>query len=426
MTTHAASWYAATAHAAPARPALTGAAEAQTCVIGGGFTGVAAALTLAERGRSVILLEARRIGWGASGRNGGQVLPGWSGEGEFAKQLGPSGAAFLRRTRYAGAEIIERNIERYGIDCDYVRGAMTVANNKRQFDALKSELDEAAKGADVSHMMIVERDELRRHVATDAYVGGLVDRRAAHCHPLNLVLGEAAAAEGLGVRIFEDSPVVEIIQGAPHVVRTAAGTVTAKSVILAGNAYHRLAQDRLGGYMLPAQTFMMATAPLGPDRGKALIPDNLAVADANWVLDYFRRTRDDRLLFGGRCTYSNRVASDIAAALRPRLLRVFPDLADVAIDFAWTGTIGIPLNRVPLIGELSPEFFYAQGYSGHGVNCSHIAAEILADAIALREKKDMTLFESVTHFRIPAAGIIGNPMLALGMTWFRIKDALGV
>lgn len=425
MTAHTPSWYAATAQTSPARAALEGGVEADVCIIGGGFTGVASALTLAERGRSVVLLEANRIGWGASGRNGGQVLPGWSGESEFAKQLGERGAAFLNRTRYAGNDIIERNIARYSIDCDYVRGAITVANNTRQLDALKAELAEAAAANDASHMTVVDRTGLPRHVATGVYAGGLIDARAAHCHPLNLVLGEARAAETQGARLFERSPVIEVSEGDPYVVKAPTGEVRARTVILAGNAYHRLAQDRLGGYMLPAQTFMMATAPLGEERARSLIPGNLAVADANWVLDYFRRTRDHRLLFGGRCTYSNRVAADIRAELRPRMLRVFPDLADAAIDFAWTGTIGIPLNRVPLIGQIAPGYFYAQGYSGHGVNCSHIAAEILADAMELRDA-DKKLFEAVHHFRIPAAQAIGNPMLAMGMTWFRLKDALGV
>ncbi len=425
MTLDAPTYYSATALPAPDRPAFAGRAEADVCVIGGGFTGVAAALTLAERGREVILLEAARIGWGASGRNGGQVLPGWSGEGEFAKQLGERGAAFLNRTRYVGNEIIERNIERYAIECDYMRGAMTAANNRRQFAALKAELAGAARSGDASHMTIIDRADLARHVATDAYVGALIDARAGHCHPLNLVQGEARAAQTLGVRIFEASPVIEVVEGDAHVVKTALGEVRARTVILAGNAYHRLAQGKLGGYMLPAQTFMMATAPLGEARAKALIPGDLAVADANWVLDYFRRTSDHRLLFGGRCTYTNRVAADIQAELRPRMSRIFPDLGDVAIDYAWTGTIGIPLNRVPLIGEIAPGYYYAQGYSGHGVNCSHIAAEILADAIDLKSA-DKALFESVRHFRIPAADAIGNPMLSMGMRWFRIKDALGV
>ncbi len=353
------------------------------------------------------------------------MLPGWSGEGEFAKQLGERGAAFLNRTRYAGNDIIERNIQRYGIGCDYERGAMTVANNQRQIAAFAEEHAEAVKRGDGDHLTLVRGGDLGRHVATDVYRGGLIDARAGHCHPLNLVIGEARAAETLGVRIFETTPVIEIGEGDPHVVKTAAGEVRARTVILAGNAYHRLATEALGGYMLPAQTFMMATAPLGEARARALIPGNLAVADANWVLDYFRRTADHRLVFGGRCTYSNRVAADIVSELLPRLLRIFPGLADAAIDYAWTGTIGIPLNRVPLIGEIAPGYFYAQGYSGHGVNCSHIAAEILADALDLRDA-DKKLFEAVRHFRVPAAETIGNPMLAMGMTWFRIKDALGV
>ncbi len=422
---HAPSWYASTARASPSRPAFEGAAETEVCVIGGGFTGIAAALTLAERGRSVILVEAHRVGWGASGRNGGQVLPGWSGEGEFARQLGARGVEFLERTRYAGNEIIERNIRRYGLDCDYVRGAMTVANNQRQYGALIKEYEDAKTRHEADHLTLVDRDGLRSYVDTAVYAGGLVDARAAHCHPLNLVLGEAQAAEGLGVQIFESSKVTDIIEGAPHVICLDTGEIRATSVILAGNAYHHLAQARLGGYMLPAQTFMMATAPLGEDRARALIPGNHAVADANWVLDYFRRTSDHRLLFGGRCTYSNRVAADIAEELRPRMLRIFPQIADANIDYAWTGTIGIPLNRVPLIGRLAPNCFFAQGYSGHGLNCSHIAAEILADALDLHDT-DAGLFEEISHFRIPAANVIGNPMLAMGMTWFRLKDALGV
>ncbi len=341
------------------------------------------------------------------------------------RQLGDRAAAFLSRTRYAGNEIIERTIATYGIECDYVHGAMTVANNQRQFNALADDERAAVERQDARHLVLVAHGDMQNYVATDKYVGGLIDRRAAHCHPLNLCLGEAKAAETLGARIFEGSPVVAIDEGSSRVVRTELGDVRASAVILAGNAYHRLAWQALKGYMLPAQTFMMATAPLGEQRARALLAEDLAVADSNWVLDYFRRTPDNRLLFGGLCTYSNRMIEDIGASLQSRLLRVFPDLDDVAIEFAWSGSIGIPLNRVPLIGRIGPNFFYAQGYSGHGVNCSHIAAEIIADALDL-QIDDQALFEETRHFRIPAASLIGNPMLSLGMTWFRIKDALGI
>ncbi len=421
---HIDSYYAASAHAAPARPAAHGDIETDICIIGGGFSGVATALTLAERGRASIIVEANRTGWGASGRNGGQVLPGWSGEGEFVKQMGEDAQAFLDRTRYLGNEIIERRIERYAIECDYVHGAATVALNHKQLAKLESEFA-AETAAGRQQFEFVEGAALKGHVVSDAYCGGLIDRRAAHCHPLNLCLGEARAAEALGVKIYETTRVTRIAHGDPAIVETDNGRIRAKIVVLAGNAYHRLEKEALGGYMLPAQTFTMATEPLGAGSINDVLPDNLGVCDANWALDYFRRSADDRILFGGLCTYSNRSIDDIEGALVPRLLRVFPQLEGVKTDFAWGGAIGIPLNRVPLLGAASANIFYVQGYSGHGVNCSHIAGEILADAIEGR-LAGVDLFQAVRHFRIPAAEFVGNPLLALGMTWFRMRDAIGV
>jgi glycine/D-amino acid oxidase-like deaminating enzyme len=422
---HVGSYYAATAAPAPARPPLQGKISADVCVIGGGFSGVAAALTLAERGVDVVLLEANRIGWGASGRNGGQVLPGWSGDGEMVKQLGARAAEFLRRTRYRGNDIIEARLEKYAIDCDYVHGAATVALSAKHMRALEAEYEREKAGGSAGHFDLVDAEALKNHVASDIYLGGLIDRRAAHCHPLNLCLGEARAAEGLGVRIFEGSKVEAIRHGEPAVISTASGEVTARIVILAGNAYHKLEQKKLGGYMLPAQTFTIATEAIGANRAKGVLPDNLGVCDANWALDYFRRSADHRILFGGLCTYSNSDVPDIAGTLLPRLKRIFPQLEDVKAEFGWGGAIAIPLNRVPLIGRSAPNVFYVQGYSGHGVNCSHIAGEILSDAVAAKFD-GIDLFESVKHFRIPAADAIGSPMLALGMTWFRMRDALGV
>jgi len=422
---HIASYYAASANPAPRRAPLEGDMEADVCIIGGGFSGVATALSLAERGVKAVILEANRIGWGASGRNGGQVLPGWSGEGEMVKQLGSRAQAFLERTRYRGNEIIEDRMRKYAIRCDYAHGAATVALNDKQMAALEAEFESYGKSGKDSDFELIDRAHLKNHVASDIYCGGLVDRRAAHCHPLNLCLGEAAAAESLGVRIFEDAKVVSITRGARPSVSTARGKVTARIVILAGNAYHKLEQESLGGYMLPAQTFTIATENLGADRARSILPDNLGVCDANWALDYFRRSADDRILFGGLCTYSNRVITDIEGALMPRLVKIFPQLDGVRAEFAWGGAIGIPLNRVPLIGRSDDNIFYVQGYSGHGVNCSHIAGEILADASEAR-LDGVDLFEAVRHFRIPAAELIGNPMLALGMTWFRMRDAFGV
>ncbi len=422
---HVGSYYAATAAPTPARPPLQEKISADVCVIGGGFSGVAAALTLAERGVDVVLLEANRIGWGASGRNGGQVLPGWSGDGEMVKQLGARATDFLRRTRYRGNDIIEARLKKYAIDCDYVHGAATVALSAKHMRALEAEYEREKADGSAGHFELVDAEALKNHVVSDIYLGGLIDRRAAHCHPLNLCLGEARAAEGLGVRIFEGSKVDAIRHGEPAVISTASGEVTARIVIVAGNAYHKLEQKKLGGYMLPAQTFTIATESIGANRAKGVLPDNLGVCDANWALDYFRRSADHRILFGGLCTYNNRDVPDIAGTLLPRLKRIFPQLEDVKAEFGWGGAIAIPLNRVPLIGRSAPNVFYVQGYSGHGVNCSHIAGEILSDAVAAKFD-GIDLFESVKHFKIPAADAIGNPMLALGMTWFRMRDALGV
>ncbi|WP_375206400.1 NAD(P)/FAD-dependent oxidoreductase [Hyphococcus sp.] len=422
---HTSSYYAASAHSGPERPALSETVEADVAIVGGGFTGVCSALSLAERGHSVVLLEANRIGWGASGRNGGQVLGGWSGESELAKQAGPKAEEFLWKTRYLGNEIVEARIQKYDIKCDYVHGAATVAFNAKQMKGLEEEYADSVEHGFGDYMELVDGPQLRRHAATDAYIGGLIDRRGAHCHPLNLLLGEAVAAEKNGVRIYEGTPVTKIDHGPSPAVHTENGRVNAKQVILAGNAYHTLEKKTLHGLMLPAKTYVIATAPLGDELADELLPDNLAICDSNWVLDYFRLTGDKRLLFGGRCTYSNRDIDDIEGELAPRMRRIFPQLENTKVDFAWGGVIGIPLNRVPLIGKASENVFYAQGYAGHGVNCGHIVGEMFADAIRGKES-GVDLFDKVSHFRIPAADTIGGPMLALGMTWYRMRDALGV
>lgn len=423
--THTASYYAASAHPAPERPSLKGDIDVDVAIVGGGFTGVASALSLAERGFSVALLEANRIGWGASGRNGGQVLPGWSGEGELVKQVGERAEEFLWRTRYLGNDIVEARIQKYDIKCDYTRGAATVALNARQMRALEAEHSECVAHGHGDIMQLIDAAGVREHAATDAYIGGLIDRRGAHCHPLNLCIGEAAAGERLGVQIFEGAHVTRIEHGDEPVIKTATGRVKAKHAILAGNAYHTLEKQKLAGYMLPAKTYVIATEPLEEDLAKELLPDNLAICDSNWVLDYFRLTGDNRLLFGGRCTYSNRDIDDIEGSLGPRMRKIFPQLANTKVEFAWGGVIGIPLNRVPLIGKVSENVFYAQGYAGHGVNCGHIVGEMFAEAIKGKEN-GLDFFEDVKHFRIPAAEQVGGPMLALGMTYFRMLDALGI
>lgn len=422
---HTHNYYAATAHAAPARPALNDNIEVDVAIIGGGFSGIASAISLAERGFSVAIAEAKQIGWGASGRNGGQVLGGWSGEGELINQLGPRAEEFLWKTRYLGNDIVEARIQKYGIDCDYARGAATVAFNARQMKSLEAEFEESENHGLTGILSLADKTEIRRHVGSDLYYGGLIDRRGAHCHPLNLCLGEAAAAETIGVRIFENTTVTSIEHKERPVVHTENGHIRARWAILAGNAYHSLEAKKLGGYMLPAKTYVLATEPLSEDLANSIMVENLAVCDANWVLDYFRLTADRRFLFGGRCNYANNDIADIEGSLVPRMREIFPQLADVRTDYAWGGVIGIPLNRVPLVGHVSKQVLYVQGYSGHGVNCSHIIGEMFADAIE-GDCANLDLFEDAKHLKVPMADIIGSPMLALGMSYFRLRDKLGL
>ncbi len=420
-TGHVSSYYAATANMDLACPTLEGDVEADVCVIGGGFSGVATALELAERGVSVVLLEANKIGWGASGRNGGQVLEGWSGEDALASQIGDEAARFFERTRYRGHDIIERRIEQYGIECDYVRGGLTVALNSMQMRGLQKTVDQFDTETHGDILAMLNKDELSQHLGSPLFCGGMIDHRSAHCHPLNLCLGEAKAAIDLGVRVFENSPALSIEEGALNKVSTEHGRVIAAKVILAGNAHHKLFPKKFSSYMLPAQTYVIATEQLSDDMASSLLPTNKAVCDARWVLDYFRMSADKRMLFGGECTYNNRTIENAETVLGPRMRKVFPQLEDVRVEYQWGGTIGIPVNRIPMIGRISDRIFYAQGYSGHGVNCTHMAGEILANA-ALGDTAQIEMFERARHIFVPASQWAGGPLLALGMSYFRFRD----
>jgi len=420
---HVKSYYAATANDEARYPRAQGEMTADVCVVGGGFSGVSAALTLAERGYSVVLLEANRIGWGASGRNGGQMIAGISGEHNIERQLGAQGRELLRAIRYRGHEIIEGRVAKYGIACDLKHGWMEAAAREKHMTHLRDYVERRQAEGDGAGLEIVEPHEMRHVLGTGIYHGGYIDRRSGHLHPLNLCLGEARAAASLGVKIFEDSQVLEIKGGSPCFVTTAQARIKTASAILAGSTEHKFQRGPLRGLTFPTGSYIIATEPLDEATAQAINPQNLAVADSNIVLDYFRMSADRRLLFGGRCNYSNRDPADLSASLRPRLVEIFPPLADKRIDFAWGGRIGIVLTRVPAIGRLEPNVYYLQGYCGHGVNTTHLAAEIVCDAISgTMEKFD--LFEKIRHVRLPVGRWMGNQMLALGMLYYRLRDLL--
>jgi glycine/D-amino acid oxidase-like deaminating enzyme len=420
---HTGSWYAATVSEVTDYPQLQGSLSVDVCIVGGGFTGVATALTLAERGYSVALLEANRIGWGASGRNGGQLINGISGLGKIQKRYGDTIADMLWELRWRGNDIVRERVAKYAIDCDLRDGFVETAVKPRHVKALEEWAAELERRRFPHRWELWDRARTREMLGTDGYIGGFVSYHDGHLHPLNLCIGEARAAHGLGARIFEWTPVTGIEHGARPTVVTAGGRIQADSVVLAGNAYHFLEPRHLANLVFPAGSFIIATEPLGEEVAQRINPLDLAVCDMNEILDYYRLSPDRRLLYGGRCNYSGRDPQSIQATLVPRMLDLYPELEGVRIDYEWGGKIGIVLNRVPLLGRIHGNVYYCQGYSGHGVNATHILGEVTADAIA-GTMETFDLFADYPHFRIPGSQWVGNQLIALGMLYFRLKDLL--
>lgn len=421
------SWYLASSHPRIACQQLEGEQRADVCIVGGGFTGINTAIELAERGLSVILLEAGHLGWGASGRNGGQLIRGVGhGLDQFAPVVGQQGVRDLKLMGIEAVQMVRQRVERFGIKCDLTWGYCDLANKPRHLQGFEEDRAELQSLGYAHEMRMVSREELPSIVASDRYVGGMTDMGSGHLHPLNLLLGEAQAAQQLGARLFENSRVTRIVEGPQIRVETMAGCVLADHLVLACNAYLRDLHPQLSGKVLPAGSYVIATEPLGEERARQLIPQNMALCDQRVDLDYYRLTADHRLLFGGACHYSGRDPADISAYMRPKMLGVFPQLADVRIDFEWGGMIGIGANRLPQIGRLpeQPNVFYAQAYAGHGINATHLAARLLGEAISGQASRGFDLFQQVPHMTFPGGRHFRAPLLALGMLWTKLKEAL--
>ncbi|HBP13974.1 MAG TPA: FAD-dependent oxidoreductase [Gammaproteobacteria bacterium] len=417
---HTGSYYAATRTDRTAYPPLDGEEETEVCIVGGGFTGVACALTLIERGHRVTLLEQHRISWGASGRNGGQLIHGLGGTKQLGRFLSEDK---IRALHYRGNDIIKGRIEKYQIQCDLKAGFIEVAFKQSQMDGLVEDYEEHREWNLDEHLRLVDRDELKSLLGTDVYIGGMINDLDGHLHPLNLCAGEARAAAGLGASIHEQTEVIDIVHGDKVRVVTRQGAVIADKVLLAGNAYQHLELKKLSGLVFPAGSFIIATEPLPDDVTDRINPTDLAVCDLNNVLDYYRLSADKRLLFGGRCNYSGKVPTSIEDSMVPRMLKVYPELEGKRIDYAWGGNIGIVVNRVPCMGRVTDNIFYSMGYSGHGVAPTHIAAEIVADAMD-GATDVLQAYENISHFRIPFGQWFGNQIVALGMLYYRLLDEL--
>lgn len=421
---HAPSYYAATATRQTDYPTLSGSVQVDVCIVGGGFTGLNSAIELAERGYKVAVVEARKMGWGASGRNGGQLIRGVGhGVEQFEKHIGSEGVLAMKHMGLEAVEIVRQRVAKYQIDCDLTWGYCDLANKRRHIEGFFEDLQELQALGYRHELRLLDKTQMHEVVGSENYLGGMIDMGSGHLHPLNLALGEAAAADSLGVQLFERSPVTRIDYGPQVRVHTAQGHIQAEQLILGCNAYMNQLNPKLGGQVLPAGSYIIATEPLSEEQAQRLIPQNMALCDQRVALDYYRLSADRRLLFGGACNYSGRDPKDIVAFMRPKMLKVFPELANTRIDFAWGGMIGIGANRLPQIGRLpeQPNVYFAQAYSGHGVNATHLAGRLLAEAIH-GQSNGFDLFAKVPHMTFPGGPALRSPLLAAGMLWHRLLD----
>ncbi|MBC8037490.1 MAG: FAD-binding oxidoreductase [Rhizobiales bacterium] len=416
------SYYTATTAPPPSYPALAGAVETDVCIVGAGYTGLSAALELAEAGYRVLVLETRTVGYGASGRNGGQVCTGFSsGQGKIEAQLGKADARKCFELAEESKALLKDRIERHAIDCDLRWGYLHVIPKARQMDDLQAWKDEY-DALGYTGTSVLTKAQLEEKLGTRVYHGALHDGGEGHFNPLSYCFGLARAAVAAGATIHEHSQVMEIDTQRTPMARTANGTVQAKFMIIAGNAYLGRTVPKLYGRVMPVASYIIATEPLGENRARALIRDGEAVANTNFIVDYFRLTGDTRMLFGGRASYSTLEPRNLGAYMRPRMTAVFPQLRDTKIDYAWGGYIAITANRIPDCGRLSPNVFYAHGYSGQGVALAGLYGKLMAEAVrGVTERFD--LLARIKHLTFPG-GPIRTPMLVAAMMYYRIRDAL--
>ncbi len=422
---HAPSWYAATAPAPPEHPPLRGAVRSDICVIGAGYTGLSAALHLAARGHDVRVLEAQRVGFGASGRNGGQAAPGQRVDPDtLARRYGAGTAGALWRIGIDAMDHLRALVADHAIDCDWRDGIVEAARARSEVRAAHAHAEYLDAHHGYDRLVPLDRDEVAVETGAAGFAGGVLDRGAAHLHPLKLVYGVARAAEAAGAVVHERSEVTRIVPGAPARVETASGTVTADHVILACNGYLGRLSPAVAARVMPINNFILATEPLGA-RGSDILANNVAAQDTRFVVNYWRKTPDGRLLFGGGETYGYRFPRDIAGLVRRRMLSVYPGLADVAIDHAWGGTLAITRSRLPVFARPAPGLWSASGYSGHGIALGLYAGEMIGQAIGGTAERFDTM-AALPAPAFPGGGRLRAPLLATAMTWFALRDRLGL
>ena len=422
---HVKSYYAATANQDLKYEQLNSNLRTQVCVIGGGFTGLNTAINLAKKGYDVVLIESEKIGWGASGRNGGQLISGFSFSDHFEKKGTENDIQNIWKIGAMSADLVRERVSEFSIDCDLKKGFIDVATNRKHMDEL---IDRAAEWKESGYhhdLELVDENQVKKYVNTDSYVGGLIDSGSGHIHPLNLCLGEAKAASTLGVKIYEDTHAVEISAGSPAKVVTGNGIIESDYIVIAANAYIGDLNKKLRRMVMPAASCIIATEPLSNELAEKVIPSDMAVCDQNTILDYYRLSADKRMLFGGRFNYSGKIPSDdkIKIEIKKRMVSVFPELSEARVDYAWSGNVAVSLKKIPQLGRIDKNIFYSQGYSGHGVAPTHMAAKVIADAIDGDDEVLNTL-SSVNHIQLPGGKWFSSPATAIGMMYYQLKDKI--
>lgn len=423
---HPPSWYADSISRPFQGEQLNEDLDTEVCVIGGGYTGISAALHLARQGHGVVLLEARRIGWGASGRNGGQVCTGQrKDQEELEALLGLDHARALWRLSETAKRTVRELIEDYAIDCDYRPGIAHPDHKPQYAEDSRRLVDKLQEDYGYTQIEYLERDEMARITGSDSYFGGTLDRGAGHLHPLNFVLGLAHSASAHGARLVENSAVTEYKPRGKRVeVSCGPHRVQADRLVLACNGYLGKLEPRLAGRIMPINNFIAATEPLDDALARELNPENVAIADSRFVVNYYRLSSDRRLLFGGGENYRAGFPRDIAGFVRKPMTRVYPRLADIPIEYAWGGTLAVTLNRLPHFGMLDGDrILYAQGYSGQGVALATLAGKLIADAIS-GKPEDFKRFATLPTPPFPGGTLLRWPGMVLGMAWYALRDRL--
>lgn len=419
------SYYLASSHQKLEAASLEGELDIDVCIIGGGYTGLSSAIHLAKGGHSVVLLEAHKIGWGASGRNGGQVGSGLNKEqAELEKLFGVQTAQHLWEIAESAKTCVKTLIDEFAIKCDYKPGVAHPDHKPRYAKDSQQYVDKLQRDYQYSQIEYLNQSEMAELSGSDQYFGGSLDMGAAHLHPLNYSLGLAAAAKKLGVKIYENSAVSSYKAGKIIEVFTDHGMVRANRVVIGCNGYLGNLDAKLNGKIMPINNFIVATEPLNDEMAKRVNPRDVAIADSRFVVNYFRLSADKRLLFGGGENYRTAFPKDIAAFVRKPMLQVYPYLKDIKIDYAWGGTLAVTLNRLPHFGTFdNGRVLYAQGYSGHGVAMASLAGQLIADKIS-GDAKRFDLMAKLPTGHFPGGKWLRWPGMVAGMAYYALRDRI--